>query len=542
MATNDSQESSGERLELAPTIPSPAFLSTLRPPPLPLWAVPHASILLTASRLSLFVALTSAQIGFQLARTGTQLGFYVARTLLSPIVSGLGAVIDHSLGLEGITGGGIGGGPVVAGLKASLYGAEMLALFGIGIGSEITKATLGTASSTVASLEAVYGNDEALRALGAFLQLVRAEYRTSLPSDPYPEGGLSRWSSIQVGKAAATWGALQSVTGEVYGRRIAGELEELDLKSWGRRGAGENVKESGGEVIWEVTQEETLEGGEEVIEASINQSVAGETVLYHEAETEEKRTREHLRRFSKLCLGTYGGMGMLFFVRPLLSSIHELAYPVFKGVKLPTPTAATSPPSTPLTPAALTTLSRQLDEDSVAQAFQPRSPTSRTDQSSSAALEAEIGGLEAGWIDAVTSQSIYTTAEGSPAEVASQQDEVMEEASVVGSNDHGLRAETPARIPGSFDLWGLLTGSQCVPPFPSTASKTDLRHSQRRNRPRDLGRTRSRLNAHRLARCDGRRLVGRGGCSERRGGSCDAWCGSSCLGCTDVVQDHVGRC
>lgn len=351
MATNQLQERPQPHLDaLAPTLPSPAFLSSLRPPPLPLWAVPHASTALTASRLSIFVALTSASIGFQIARTSTQFGFYVARTLLSPIVSGVGAVIDHSLGLEGITGGGIGGGPVVAGLKGALNGAEMLALFGIGIGSEITKATLGTASSTVASLEAVYGNDEALRALGAFLQLVRAEYTTSLPSDPYPDGGLSRWSSIQVGKAAATWGALQSVTGEVFGRRIAGELEELDLKSWGRRGGAGIDEDLRGEVVWEVTQEETLERGEEVIEASINESIAGETVVHHEAETEEERTREHLQRFSKLCLGSYGGMGMLFFGPSFHSLLPARAHDLIQASSFPV-----EPRPTPL-PAPLSLL------------------------------------------------------------------------------------------------------------------------------------------------------------------------------------------
>lgn len=395
-----------------------------------------------ASRLSLNVAVTSSAVGFRLARAGTKFGFNVARTFLNPLLTGAGAVLDHTLGLEGVTGGGIGGGPVVLGLKSVLDGAEYLAMFGISVGSEITKATLSTADSTVASLEAVYGNDEALRALGAFLQLVKAEYTTSLPTDPYPEGGLSVWSNVQVVKAAATWGALQSVTGKLYGARLAPELTEIDVERWGSRHgeAEDEAEDERGEIVWEITEEQVLEGGEEVIEASVSGAGDG-TSRRHKGQTEEERTRDDLKRFSKLCLGSYGGIGSIFF-----------------NVKLPgssTPSAASS--STPLTLDAL----RKLDEDSLGDAFR-RSKGS--DIPGSVLVDEQLGNLESGWTATgsgeVLANLVPATDDGTAEE--SLRDEMNREISEteVGSKDYGLSSGKKPKSEGAFTLWGLLSGNQ----------------------------------------------------------------------------------
>lgn len=200
--------------------------------------------------------------------------------------------------------------------------AESAALAGIGLGESFTNLALGGASSLNAMLSEVYGgNDEALRTLGVFLQLVRREWTTSLPTDPYQDGGLSRWSLAEVGKAAATWAALQSVTAEVEGRRVVGELEELDLASWGR---GTPLKEES-EVVWEVTDMMLLQGGEEVIAATIGQESDGESVqddgqggsaerlLGSSSPVADNVIRLHLHRFSRMALGSYGGIGAVFF-------------------------------------------------------------------------------------------------------------------------------------------------------------------------------------------------------------------------------------
>lgn len=171
------------------------------------------------------------------------------------------------------------------------------------MGSSVTKAFLGGAGSISSSLSGVYGNDEALRCLAAFTQLVRREWTTSLPTDPYQDLGLSRWSLLAVARAAATYAALQSVTAEWDGAKMAPELEELDLATWGRERADEEETE----VFWEVTDEALLQTGEELIQATI----AGPDERRDGSEDEIQR--QHFKRFSKMCGGSYGGMGVLFF-------------------------------------------------------------------------------------------------------------------------------------------------------------------------------------------------------------------------------------
>lgn len=279
------------------TTTSAGRLENFRPPPLPSWAEPHAATALTASKLSLSLVERGSSLGFSFAKGATSFGFDVARLFLAPI----GAVADHALGTDAT---GFGGGTIAQSLKGGLNGAETLAQLGISLGREITGGVLTTALSTVSSLNTIYGNDEALRALGAFLRLVKTEYSTSLPTDPFPEGGISRFSTLEVSTAAATWAAIQSITGALYGRQIAGELEELDSTVWGKQEV-----EDQGAMIWEITDEQLLEGGEELIEAS----VTGDGQTRTERLSEDEKTRDYIRRYSKLCLGSYGGMGMIFF-------------------------------------------------------------------------------------------------------------------------------------------------------------------------------------------------------------------------------------
>lgn len=260
------------------TLASPAFLTQLQP---------AASAAVSTSRWALLAAQATTSAGFSIARSATSLGFSGARAVVSALPGGVGVV-------GGVT----------------LAAAEQAALFGIGIGQGFTDLVLGSASTLAASLNAVYGNDEALRTLAAFLELVQREWTTSLETDPYPEGGLSRWTLSDVGRAAATWSALQSVTAEWEGERVCAELEELDLATWGR-GASEQ-KEN--EVVWEVTEEQLLETGEEVIQATIE----GEEERRGPS-TQDERTREHLKRFSRMALGTYGGVGALFFGPSILA-------------------------------------------------------------------------------------------------------------------------------------------------------------------------------------------------------------------------------
>ncbi|KAK4052571.1 hypothetical protein OIO90_004340 [Microbotryomycetes sp. JL221] len=322
-------------------VASPAFLAALRPPPLPIWAVGHTTKALTTSRISLVAAKRCTNFGFDVARTGTSFGFAIARA----VAKGVGTVIDSIAGgpptsagvdTRAVTETGqvivhdnearqLGQTPIAKAMSWPVDGAEQLALFGINLGSNITNLVFSGVQSSVQWLEEVYGNDEAVRTLEAFLKLVQREWTTSLPTDPYSEGGLSRWNIVQVGKAAATWAALQTVTREWEGSRIAPELEELDLATWGR-GAHSPTTETA--MVWEVTDEELLETGEEIIEARTNDDASDFASEIEQLPAEDK-LRAQLRRFSKMCLGSYGGMGVVFF-----------------GVNMPAMASESSAPST----------------------------------------------------------------------------------------------------------------------------------------------------------------------------------------------------
>lgn len=402
--------------------------SLLALPPLPKSIKNAISPVLSTSHLSLLAASQVSSSSFAIANRATQFGFSVARAFVSPILTGVGTIADHALGSNGP---GIGDGVVSKGLNGAFDAVEFISLLGIKGGREITQATLGSLTSTVASLESTYGNDEAIRALAAFLKLVDFEM-----SD------LRQYTSFSTTRAMVVWTMLQSVTSEYYGRKIAAELEEIDLHEW-KSGGNSRATDTAGAVVWEITEEQVAEGGEEVIEAS----VSGEAEE-RSAQTEEEATRDCLRRYSKLCLGSYGGMGMIFFgqllfvVLLLISATDKLSP---SGVKLPSfdsTTSRTPLKSTSLTPDALTKLERQLDEESLANAFR-NEPTEESAQSD-AAVEAELGSLEMGRPDAESEMMtplIETVVEEKPG------------------------------------FWSLLTGKQCVTPSYSASAPLIHRRS-----------------------------------------------------------------
>lgn len=243
------------------TLASPSFLASLRPPPLPLWALGPVSTAVGATTWSVAGAKAAANTGFTVARAATGYAFQAARAVFGPV----GSAADSLLGLSAPGTASSGSGPISSGSKAAIGAMETLALGGITVGAGVTKAFLGGAGTISSSLNRVYGNDEALRCLAAFAQLVRREWTTSLPTDPYQELGLSRFSIFAVTKAASTYAALQSVTAEFDGAAIGPELAEVDIATWGKE--REETEEN--DVFWEVTDEELLRSGEEVIQATI---------------------------------------------------------------------------------------------------------------------------------------------------------------------------------------------------------------------------------------------------------------------------------
>ncbi|SGZ33704.1 BQ5605_C041g11985 [Microbotryum silenes-dioicae] len=432
----------------AAVLATPAFLKGLQPPPLPLWAVPHTTTALTASRLSLLSARSFASTGFAIARTSTSLGFGAIKVA----VAGIGVLLDHSLGLAGNAPMMDGSGPLAQTGIAAIAAAEKLALLGINIGSGITNLALGGATSTIAFLEDVYGNDEALRTLEAFTRLVKDEWNTSLPTDPYQEGGLSHWSTIQVAKAAATWAALQSVTGELDGRRWAMHLDELD---WGKERIPPPQDGTGG-VLWEITDDQLFESGAEIIEATINQDDRS-SQTGSEATHSEEHARQQLRRFASMCLGSYGSAGVLFF-----------------GVKLPSIDATIAPDASSttvhsLTPDNLSALARQQAEEDLERTLRPRQHDAAPPEEEQSEA-AQLGDLAAGWALPAEAVSAVEAVEFPPGSTVDQSEATSETetTSALQAEDWGLKSEgalprakprtNAAKLSSRYDYWGLLTG------------------------------------------------------------------------------------
>ena len=96
-------------------------------------------------------------------------------------------------------------------------------------------------------------------------------------------------------------------------------------------------------------------------------------------------------------------MGMIFFGQYcfLLTHLRCELTRRFEGIKLPSFDASSSrTPSTlsPLTPDALTKLERQLDEESLAKAFQNHSTKDEPEEhAQSEIVEDELGSLATGW-------------------------------------------------------------------------------------------------------------------------------------------------
>ncbi|GAA96787.1 uncharacterized protein L969DRAFT_26474 [Mixia osmundae IAM 14324] len=359
------------------------------------------------SRAALEASKVATTVGFQIAKSSTRFGFNVARSILHFGAGLTGALIDSGLGLDASSDGtaqDVGGGPTGRFLKtalgATLNAAEFVSLAGIELGSAITSTSLNVANSSVMALEATYGS-EAIRALGAFVKLVQREWHAELPYDP--PGGLSQYSVFEVARAATCWALLQSVTTELYGKRIRPEIEEVDVRHWRGDDRPENQGEENAEVLFDftVTGEEVMEGERgEIIDAVIshprpglatptqvprNTSFGGESAqsndVFHSFENSartsrapsppavpsasnvsETTTRDHLRRYSKLCLGSYGGLGALFLGVPLPDKYRQRA----KEAEATRETSEQAASTSNLTRARLDEMSRRFEEQDMA--------------------------------------------------------------------------------------------------------------------------------------------------------------------------------
>ena len=120
-------------------------------------------------------------------------------------------------------------------------------------------------------------------------------------------------------KSLATWALIQSATAQSYGTSLLSELQEIDLHEWRKEDSIAQVEAA--ELVFDRDEEEvSMNDGEiaaEVIQATRGESPAASThtvpLPTRKPLRSMKQVRQDMRRYSKLCLSSYGGMGLIFF-------------------------------------------------------------------------------------------------------------------------------------------------------------------------------------------------------------------------------------
>ncbi|KAH8927873.1 hypothetical protein BT69DRAFT_1277642 [Atractiella rhizophila] len=245
---------------------------------------------LMASHLAVQTVERATGAGFAVAKQGTRFGFGIAKN-----------IAGFALGDLGSAGVGV---------------VESMALMGIGIGENITLKSIGVSTRIIGSLNHEFGNDEPIASLSLFYALLIREWSSALDNDP--PGTLQDYPLTDVLQAVYTWILLQNATNKLYGQRLQALLTPVPLQA--QEKVNKKVHERN--LSWEVTREQTFEGGGDLIEAEIA------TVEEEEEEEEEEEFKDaeqrmpsdsdeeilrYFRRFSKICLGSYGGLGALAF-------------------------------------------------------------------------------------------------------------------------------------------------------------------------------------------------------------------------------------
>jgi sn1-specific diacylglycerol lipase len=312
----------------------------------------------------------AAKLGFGVGRWGTNLGFQISRTVTSSAVQLSAAAVDYGLGWSNPSDGlfegpttKIANGAVMMGFNS----IEWIVGKGIDLSEYMTQSSLEAVSNVVESISDLYGGtQEASFSLGAFVQLVRRELANpsdpdSLPAPRNPNGssGISAKSAVQVARSLAAWAAIQTMTVEYQEQQLLKGMREVDLVEW--RGQYESEEQSQAErpasqpredpqsspvhITSEIQDEEShvrittaelgLPGERDYLSDSEDGGSQSEAELFDIGTTAAGKTsywhdRRYLRRMSKICLGSYGGAGLIFFGAPLpgaTTQTEEVAIP-----------------------------------------------------------------------------------------------------------------------------------------------------------------------------------------------------------------------
>ncbi len=301
----------------------------------------------------------AAKLGFGVGRWGTDLGFKISRTITFSAVQLSAAAVDYGLGWNDPNDGMFAGPTTKIANGAVMMGfnsIEWIVGKGIDLGEFMTQSSLEAVTIAVESISDLYGGtEEASFSLGAFVQLVRRELANpidpdSLPGPRGPDGNsaISAKSAVQVARSLAAWAAIQTMTSEYQEQQILKGMREVDLEKW--IGKSESPREDPPQGTQQASQIRddpesspvhiTSEIQDEESHARITTAelgLPGEAERFSDSEEDDSplvagacktdtlvegmasyhHDRRYLRRMSKICLGSYGGAGLVFFGAPL---------------------------------------------------------------------------------------------------------------------------------------------------------------------------------------------------------------------------------
>lgn len=181
---------------------------------------------LRISNDSLGLASTATSAGFNVAKGVTGFSLFLAKRVTQLAVALPALIVDSASG-------------AVPGSEQATFSAlahssvggffdliSTLAVGGIDLGSALTSAGLGAASSGVEGIRRSLGS-EVVKSLGQFVKLVQREWNAQ--GDDLPPGGIPGFGLTGVTRAIIVWICIQMVTQESYERKMLKELEEIDI-------------------------------------------------------------------------------------------------------------------------------------------------------------------------------------------------------------------------------------------------------------------------------------------------------------------------
>lgn len=273
-----------------------------------------------------------------------QLG--IARAVTGTLATATGTVLDHTLSLttpqQPFTSGPAS--TLLASLTSKGWDAiDFLAVTPLLLTQSFTATSLAAAASTA---HALFGSStESDFSLGAFVTLVQREVADEEQRERAPKD--LKYTFIGVLKALGAWAALQGVTSKWADERMVGGMREIDVeREWvgqnqdpldgeTRVGSSHKPAAKGDEDEIHITSTEEIHGANGALDSTIVSAELGHpsdaptlrpaptaAVPYPALAVEPpslddpSEFKTNVLRYSKICLGSYGGAGMLFFGVP----------------------------------------------------------------------------------------------------------------------------------------------------------------------------------------------------------------------------------